>query len=47
MCDINDTHRQCDQIGRFFELINNKSSYKSGPNILTPIWAISYYTTFM
>jgi len=32
-------HNQCDQIGQFFELLGNKFSYKSSPNILVPFWA--------
>ena len=33
---------QCDQIGRFLQVIGNKESHKSKPNILVTFWAISF-----
>ena len=34
-------HRQCDQIGRFFELFGNKFAYKCCPKIMVNFWATS------
>ena len=31
---------QCDQIGRFSELLGNKLAYKSSPNILLTLCAV-------
>ena len=34
---------QCDQIGRFLQIIGNKLSHKSSPNMMVPFWAIYDY----
>ena len=39
--------KQYDQIGRFFELLNDQFSYKSYPNIMVIFWAILDTNTFM
>ena len=38
---------QCDQIGRFLQVLGNKMSQKSSPNILVTFRAISYNVTIM
>ena len=35
LCQL--THKQCDQIGRFLEVLGNKFSNKSSPNTSSPI----------
>ena len=40
-------HNQCDQIGQFFELLGNKFSCKSSPNIMVTFWVILNNTTFL
>ena len=32
--------KQYDQIGRFFELLNDQFSYKSYPNTIVNVWAV-------
>ena len=38
---------QCDQIGRFLQVLGNKLYYKRSPNILVTFWAISNNVTIM
>ena len=38
---------QCDEIGRFLQILGNKLSHKSSPNILVSFWAISNNVTVM
>ena len=38
---ITDGLHQCDQIGQFLQVLDNKLSHKSSPNILVTFWAIS------
>ena len=38
---------QCDQIGWFLQVLGNKLSHKSSPNILVTFWAISNNVTIM
>ena len=40
-------HDQCDQIGRFSQVIGNKFSDKMGPNNFVTFWAISSNVTSM
>ena len=38
---------QCDQIGQFLQVLGNKLSHKSSPNILVIFWTISNNVTIM
>ena len=38
---------QCDQIGRFLQVLGNKLSHKSRPNMMVTFWAISNNVTIM
>ena len=38
---------QCDQIGRFLQVLGNKLYHKNSPNILMTFWAISNNATIM
>ena len=44
---VRSVHQQCDQIGRFSEILSSKFAYKSSPNILVNFWAVKNNATFM
>ena len=47
LCILNLSEQQCDQIGRFLQVLCNKLSCKIGSNNLVTFWAFSDYVTIM